>query len=139
MAEVIRSILYRPLEYFMRARSVTVLATVALFAVAIASTFAADTAKELIVGKWQPNDKDGEKATVEFTKDGKVKVVADPYSLDGTYKFVKDDQIEVTMPIAGKESTVKLIVKVTKDELTTTDETKDDKGKEKIQTFKRVK
>ena len=123
----------------MRARSVTVLATVALFAVAIASTFAADTAKELIVGKWQPNDKDGMKATVEFTKDGQVRIVADQYSIDGAYKFLKDDPIEVTLPIAGKETTVKLTVKVNKEELTTTDEMKDEKGKEKTDTYKRVK
>lgn len=123
----------------MRICSVTIIATVTLLALGIPPTFAADTAKELIVGKWQPTDKAGEKATVEFTKDGKVKVVADLYTLDGTYKFLKDDQIEVTMPIAGKEESVKLTVKVTKDELTTTDETKDAKGKEKIETFKRVK
>jgi uncharacterized protein (TIGR03066 family) len=127
----------------MRACSMALLAVVACLLPAPA--FGADSAKELIIGKWQPNDKDNVKekdnvkATVEFTKDGKIKIVADAYSLEGTFKFLNDNQIEVTMPIAGKDSIVKLTVKVTKDELTTTDETKDDKAKDKkVETFKRV-
>ncbi len=121
----------------MRVRSLAVLAIVALVAVAVAPTFAADTAKDLIVGKWQPGEKAGESATLEFTKDGKVKVMVmagDKFNLDGTYKFVKDNQIEVTLSFGGKENTVKLNVKVTKDELTTTEE-----GKDKTETFKRIK
>lgn len=119
----------------MRFRWLVVLAVAAAAGVAEAPAIAADNAKDLIVGRWQPNEKGGEKAIIEFTKDGKVKVIADKLSLDGTYKFVKDDQIEVSMPIKGMESKVKLNVKVTKDELTTTEEG----NKNPPETFKRVK
>jgi uncharacterized protein (TIGR03066 family) len=112
-----------------------ILTVAAVAAVTVAPATAGDNAKDLIVGRWQPNEKGGEKAIIEFTKDGKLKVIADKLNLDGTYKFVKDDQIEVSMPIKGKESTVKLIVKVTKDELTTTEEG----SKNPPETFKRVK
>lgn len=119
----------------MRIRLLTMVALVAVPALIAAPASAAETAKDLIIGKWQPTEKGGEKAIIEFTKDGKVKVVSDKLTLDGTYKFVKDDQIEVTMSVQGKDSTVKLTVKVTKDELTTTEE---DKTKSP-ETFKRVK
>lgn len=119
----------------MRFRLFAVLALVAIGGMVPTSAWAADSAKDLIVGRWQPTDKDGERAVIEFAKDGKVKVIADKLTLEGTYKFVKDDQIEVTMLIKGKDSTVKLAVKVTKDQLTTTEVGKDGMP----ETFRRAK
>jgi len=84
---------------------------------------------DLIVGKWEGGEGD-KKGTMEFTKDGKVKVSMGPMSLEGTYKFVSDDTMEVTM----MGQTAKVKVKVTKDELEMTTE-----GKTDTEKFKRAK
>ncbi len=110
-------------------------AAIAVVVISFNPAFAADSAKQLIVGKWRPNDKEGEKAVIEFTKDGKVKVISATKQIDGAYTFVKDNQIEVTMSIMGKEAKVKLDIKVTKEELTTTEQGAD----KQTATFKRVK
>jgi uncharacterized protein (TIGR03066 family) len=123
------------MELVMRSRFLVLLLAAAAPAWMAAPASAAETAKDLIVGKWQPTAAGGEKAIIEFTKDGKLKIVADKVSFDGTYKFLKDDQLEITTSIKGQESTVKLTVKVTKDELTTKEEGKNDPP----ETFKRVK
>jgi uncharacterized protein (TIGR03066 family) len=119
----------------MRSRFLVILLAATASAWTAAPASAAETAKDLIVGKWQPTAAGGDKAIIEFTKDGKLKIVADKLSIDGTYKFLKDDQVEITTSIKGQESTVKLTVKVTKDELTTKEEGKNDPP----ETFKRVK
>ena len=118
----------------MRVRSLAVLAVLALLALTVAPAFAADTTKDLIVGKWQPLDEKGAKAVLEFTKEGKVKISSDQFNLEGTYKFVKDDQVEVALKFGDMEQKVKLNVKVTKDELSTKED-----GKDKEEKFKRVK
>ncbi len=115
------------------------LLVVAVVALAFAPALAADKPQDLIVGKWQPADaKDQGKATIEFLKDGKVKIVADQFSIDGTYKFLNDKEMEVKLNYGGEEQTQKLTVAIdkAKDELTTT--TMLD-NKEKKETFKRVK
>ena len=65
------------------------------------SVFAAEKkTSELIVGKWTPeNSVKG--STVEFTKEGTVKLTADAdgtvVTVSGTYKFVKDDTVEMNL------------------------------------------
>lgn len=99
-----------------------------------------DKAKDLIVGKWEPTKKeDGVKAVIEFTTDGKVKIVASAqgqeFKLDGTYKFTDDNNMEVTVEFMGNKDTKKVkVVKVTKDELVTLDD-----GKKEEEKFKKVK
>jgi len=117
----------------MHLRPATALAVVALFALALVPAFAADKPQDLIVGKWKPNDAKDE-ANLEFTKDGKVKVTGKEFTLDGTYKFVDDKSIEVKFSLNGMDRTVKLKVTVSADEMTTSED-----GKEKKDTFKRVK
>jgi uncharacterized protein (TIGR03066 family) len=72
--------------------------------------------KEKIIGKWETKEKVGDKEmamTMEFTKDGKVKMAMDPISIEGTYKWTDNDHIEITMknPMTEKEDTTKLTVK----------------------------
>ncbi len=97
-----------------------------------------EKAKDLIVGQWIPTqEKDKDKAVLEFTKDGKVILkVTDggkTVELAGTYKFLGEDKIEVELALGNDKKKETLKVKVTKDELTTTD------SKDKVDTFKRGK
>lgn len=95
-----------------------------------------DKAKDLIVGKWELK-KDKDTVLMEFTKDGKLtvkmKMGDDEIKMDGKYEFTDADHVKVELTAGDKKHTEKLKVKVTKDELTTTDE------KDKSDTFKRVK
>jgi len=102
---------------------------------------AEDKAKDLIVGKWEPEKQpQGAKVVIEFTKDGKVLMTGSgpdkkEFKMEGKYRLPDDKTMEVTFEQNGKSKTDKTtIVKITKDELVT----KDDKAKEE-QTFKRVK
>jgi len=96
----------------------------------------ADKPKDLIVGKWMP-DKDKDNVTLEFAKDGKLVVKQGDgdkkVEISGTYKFVKDDTMDVELDFMGKKMKETLTVTVAKDELTTVD------SKGKKETFKRVK
>jgi uncharacterized protein (TIGR03066 family) len=71
--------------------------TVVIAAIGTAPALAADKPRDLIVGKWKPDDY----STFEFTKDGDVKVHVKGKGVDltrnGKYKFVDDETIEVTM------------------------------------------
>jgi len=91
-------------------------------------------AKDLIVGKWEMK-KEKETLFIEFTKDGKLKAKHTKGDKtiegNGTYKLT-DDKIEVEVEADGEKHTKSGKVKVTKDELTITDENK-------TETFKRVK
>lgn len=90
--------------------------------------------KAKIVGKWEPAKgtdlPEGAEVTIEFTKDGKVKVAftlkGKTTNLDGTYK-VTGDQLVVTMQDPGgtERKETNTITKLTAKEL----ETKDEKGK----------
>ena len=88
---------------------------------------AADKPKDVIVGKWEPVDDKSDSATIEFLKDGRLKITAIlgtmKLSYDGTYKFVDDNNIETEPTFQGKTTKDKLKVEVTKDTLTTTDST----------------
>src|SRR5262249_30273703 len=95
-----------------------------------------DDNKTLLVGVWELTK--GESlppgSTLEFTKDGKLKLTVEPekgkkITIDGTYE-VKGDSILVTMKEGDKEHKETLTIKLSKDELTTIDE------KKKSDTFK---
>jgi hypothetical protein len=86
--------------------------------------------KDLIIGKWESKEKIGDKEitiTMEFTKD-KIKTSMGSFSSEGSYKWVDNDNIEVTAKgLDDKEVTEKTKVKVTDKELELTD--KDGKTK----------
>ena len=113
---------------------------VLIVAFTAAPLHAADKAKDLIVGKWEPTKApEGVKVVIEFTKDGKVQITgtADKkdIKLEGKYKFLDDDTMETTFNRTGKEETRKTkIIKISKDELVTKDE-----GDKNEEAFKRVK
>lgn len=96
----------------------------------------ADSVRDLIVGKWLPSAHraPAQATTIEFTRNGKVKVAAAGMSFDGTYKFITDKQIEVKIAFNGMAQTVKLDVKISKDELITTEV-----GRQQTERFKRTK
>ncbi len=116
----------------------SVLAVAVLLAPAWAEEKKADKPQDLIVGKWIPaQEKDKEKGTVEFTKEGKVLLKLmegdKKFDINGTYKFTSDDKMEVELDFMGEKKKETLKVKVTKDELTTVDE------KDREEKFKRAK
>lgn len=118
----------------MRLSAVAALAVFALLALVVAPGLAADKPDVLIVGKWQPKDEKA-KVVLDFQKDNKLKISADEsFSFDGTYKFVNDTTLEIKIAFGGQEKVTKLKVTITKDELTTQEE-----GKDKKETFVRVK
>jgi uncharacterized protein (TIGR03066 family) len=92
--------------------------------------------QDLIIGKWTPT-KEKDELTLEFTKDGKVNIKGKQggkdLEINGTYKFDGDDKINVELNFGGQTKKDTLKVKVTKDELTTTD------SMDKTDTFKRAK
>jgi len=125
-------------------KTMRILAVVcALFALATAPAFAQDKAEveKQLVGKWNIKEKVGEaevEATIEFTKDGKLQMkVKSPMgdvALDGTYKVVDKDTLELTVSVMGQSKTDKAKVKVNKDVLELTGSMDN-----KTQKFNRVK
>jgi len=78
--------------------------------------------QEAIVGKWGPQDPRAKgKASIEFFKDGKVKAVFSDITghiiVNGTYKFVGEDTVEVKLTIGNDAKTTKAKVKVTDKEM----------------------
>jgi uncharacterized protein (TIGR03066 family) len=126
-------------ENSMRIQRLAILAFLVIGLVIVGTAGAqGDNAKKL-VGVWEVTKSEGAPpgATVEFTKDGKVKIKAKvgdkELALDGTYK-VKGDKLEVTLEFMGKsKSDTSTIKKLTEKELVL----QDDKGK--LDEFKRVK
>jgi len=101
-------------------------------------TAGSDTAKKL-VGVWEiTNNKDAPPgATVEFTRDGKMKLRANvgekELKIDGTYEL-KDDAVVTKLSVGGKTKTESnKIRKLTEKELVIVDE------KGKVEEYKRVK
>jgi uncharacterized protein (TIGR03066 family) len=108
----------------MKATAFLVLAAL-LTALATSAGNAADKDKdktkknsELIVGKWSPDGPAAKGVTIEFTKDGKVKISIDAggkaIAISGTYKFPDDKTIEMTMedPFGkGEKKSQKITVK----------------------------
>jgi uncharacterized protein (TIGR03066 family) len=79
---------------------------------------AEDKPQDIIVGKWSPTKEANKGMSLEFTKEGviKVDIKAEGLSLDlkGTYKFIDDKTIEVTLenPLKkDEEKTDKLTIK----------------------------
>lgn len=99
---------------------------------------AADKPKDLIIGKWMPVKEKEKKGTLQFTPDGKLLVrVKGPDSkeieVNGTFKFLDENTMEVVLSFKGETRKEKLKVKVTRDEMTTTD------SSNKTDTFRRIK
>jgi uncharacterized protein (TIGR03066 family) len=94
--------------------------------------------KEKLVGVWEPQGKDTPPgATLEFTKDGKIKVHFEDKgqvrNIDGTYK-VDGETLTVTFRMGDQERKEKLKIKaLTDQELVTVG------SKGKAETFKRKK
>jgi uncharacterized protein (TIGR03066 family) len=92
--------------------------------------------KDLIVGKWAPTDLERKDRTLEFTKDGALKIVVKgkglSYSAEGKYKFTDDQTLEITLN-AGKKAEKVTIKTITKSQLVLVD------PKGKAETFKKVK
>jgi uncharacterized protein (TIGR03066 family) len=93
-----------------------------------------DSIRDLIVGKWEPKQNQMVGAVVEFKKNGKILVSAQQISFEGTYKFVTKDQIELKLAVGGAEQSVKVNIKLTRNEMTATEI-----GKNTTETFKRIK
>ena len=103
-----------------------------------AAVLAADKPKDLIVGKWEPLSENGKGFVAEFTKDGKVVITGkkdgQDLKVEGTYKFLSDDEMELNLEFMGEKKTEKLkITKIDKDEMVTSDST------QKEEKFKRLK
>jgi uncharacterized protein (TIGR03066 family) len=122
----------------MRVARLAVMASlVVILAASLSPLRAADKPKDLIVGKWKPTKEKDKDSVLDFQKDGKLKITLNAeLSIDGSYKFLDDDTMEVELTFKGKTDTIKMKVKVTKDELITT---QDKNGKKKEDKFKRIK
>jgi uncharacterized protein (TIGR03066 family) len=87
-------------------------------------TYAQPKPQELILGKWRATEKqDGKelKITLEFLKDGKMSAKIEfegaSFGVNGTYKVIDAENLEVTV----EGNTQKSKMKLTEKELTTTD------------------
>jgi len=61
--------------------------------------------QEALVGRWGPADPKAKGVpTLEFFKDGKLKVVFDELTVDGTWKFTDNDTVVLTLTLAGGET-----------------------------------
>jgi uncharacterized protein (TIGR03066 family) len=96
--------------------------------------------EELLLGRWEPDGKmEGQKFTVEFTKEGKITITSKPGDGDfngkGTYKFTDDMTVEICVEILSEKVTNKgKILKLTADELVVRVESTNEEEK-----YKRVK
>jgi uncharacterized protein (TIGR03066 family) len=97
-----------------------VVAVFVVLALLTGTATAADKNKDLIVGKWEPADVKDKKASavIEFTKTGelKVSVKGEGFNFDvkGTYKFIDDNTVEITVdnPLAkGEKKSDKMKIK----------------------------
>jgi uncharacterized protein (TIGR03066 family) len=91
--------------------------------------------KDLIIGKWEAADEKEKGVSMEYKPDGTLTVSMGPIKMDAKYKFTADEDMEVEMNMPGLKEPIKqkLKVKVSKDEMSTTDE------KGKVDKFKRAK
>jgi len=92
--------------------------------------------QDLLVGKWETTDFTGKVQVAEFSKDGTCSLPVPLLNIriDGKYKFLTDDQIEIDLPNHNR----KYKVVVTKETLTLTEtDAKTENGKSQI--FKRAK
>jgi lipopolysaccharide export system protein LptC len=91
--------------------------------------------KELIVGKWEPTSEKDKGDTLEFHPDGTLTRKLGPMTIKAAYKFTAEEEVELELKFSGlpKPRMEKWKVKVTKEQLTTTD------SENKAEQFKRVK
>jgi uncharacterized protein (TIGR03066 family) len=94
-----------------------------------AAVSAAPKNQELIVGKWDP----GMSTIFDYKKDGTFTMTIGTVVINGKYKFLSDDVMEVAITFNEKTKTNKLKVAIKDDEMTTTD------PEGKSTTLKRVK
>jgi len=85
--------------------------------------------KDQIIGKWEVQDGEWKGKTLEFTKEGVVRIPLLPSVVkEYKYQFVSDDALEIEMPVFLSQDLVKknkYTVAFQKDQMTATD----DKGK----------
>src|SRR5438445_215290 len=73
--------------------------------------------KERILGKWETKEKAGDKEVTmgfEFTKAGKLRMFVESVSLEGTYRWVDKDRIEVAFKAPGSDKEERLTLTVKK-------------------------
>jgi uncharacterized protein (TIGR03066 family) len=89
---------------------------VSLFLVA-GSSIAAPKNAELIVGKWDI----GMNTIMEYKKDGGFVMTVGNVVINGKYKFISDDTIDIEIMVGDKAKSNKLKIAIKDDEMTTTD------------------
>jgi uncharacterized protein (TIGR03066 family) len=89
----------------------------AMLLVAVGSVVAAPKNAELIVGKWDI----GMNTIMEYKKDGGFVMTVRTKAINGKYKFLTDDTIEVEITVGDKIGISKLKIAIKDDEMTTTD------------------
>lgn len=97
-------------------RALRAFAVVGLFFVA-GSVVAAPKNAELIVGKWDI----GMNTIMEYKKDGGFVMTIGAVVINGKYKFISDDTIEVEITLGDKTKSNKLKIAIKDDKMTTTD------------------
>jgi hypothetical protein len=78
--------------------------------------------KDLIVGKWKATEKKGGiEMTIdtEFTKDGTLKMSVAGMTINGKYKFIDDNNFEMSV---GEKSQKVKIESITKEKMVTSDQ-----------------
>jgi uncharacterized protein (TIGR03066 family) len=77
--------------------------------------------KNLIVGKWQLTDQTTVmRMTIDFRKDGKVIIDVGGATIKGSYVWVNNNQITISLPVTGNGNTSTLTVQVDKSQLVLT-------------------
>lgn len=82
-----------------------------------AGAAAAPKNAELIVGKWDI----GMETVMEYRKDGTLSMVIGKIVVNGRYKFINDDTMEVEITLGDQTKKNQLKVSIKDDELTTTE------------------
>ena len=90
---------------------------VAVLLLVVGALNAAPKNAELIVGKWDI----GMNTIMEYKKDGTFVMTVGTLVVNGKYKFISDDTIEVEITVGDKTKSNKLKVAFKDDEMTTTD------------------
>ncbi len=86
----------------------------------VGSVGAAPPEKQLL-GKWETTDPDSkQKITLEFADKNVLKIIVGQITLDARYKFVDDENLEMTMTFGETTQTEKVKIKVDDKELVMT-------------------
>ena len=79
--------------------------------------------QELILGKWEASREVNKKkvaVTMTFRKDNTIRGMLADVPFEGTYRFLKDNEMEMTLTLMGKTDTEKVKVEVSEEELVLT-------------------